>query len=101
MSANRELESTHMWNSTAPKESCNGRGKRRSLVATAALAALLSLPFAVGNAFGQDQQEAPPPPPSGQQSGQGMGHGMGGRQMPSVDDQIQHLSKNLKLSDDQ
>ncbi len=87
-----------MRNSTIPQGPCIKRSQRRSLLATAALAALLSLPFAVGNAFGQDQQETPPPPPP---SGQAMGHGMGGRQMPSVDDQLKHLTKKLKLSDDQ
>jgi len=69
--------------------------------------ALFSLGFGAGNAFGQDAQDAPPPPPppsgqgTGQGTGQGMGRGMGRRPMESVDDQIQHLNKKLKLSDDQ
>jgi periplasmic protein CpxP/Spy len=79
------------------------RGWHKSLVATAFLVALLSLGVA---AFGQDDQNAPPPPPksdqpSGQPSESGMGRQMGHRQMPSVDDQIKHLSKKLSLSDDQ
>ncbi|MGH9550980.1 MAG: hypothetical protein ACRD3W_16480, partial [Terriglobales bacterium] len=52
---------------------------------------------------GQDDQ-APPPQQSGQQSEQqspGMGRHMGGRHMPTVDDQLKHLSKKLNLSDDQ
>jgi periplasmic protein CpxP/Spy len=96
-----------MWNSIIPKGSYFGRGGRRSLFATAFLAALLSVGFGAGNAFGQDAQDAPPPPPpqSGQQpdqqSGPAMGRGMGRRPMPSVDDQIKHLSKKLNLTDDQ
>ena len=90
-----------MCNSTVLKGSYFERGKRRSFFAAAVLAALLSFGFATGNAFGQDEQAPPPAPPSGQQSDQGMGRHMGGRPMPSVDDQIKHLSKKLKLSDDQ
>jgi periplasmic protein CpxP/Spy len=93
-----------MWKSTVPKGSNLERGNRRSLVATAVLAGLLSLGLAV-NAFGQDDQAAPPPPPqSGQQSDQqspGMGRHMGRHHMPTVDDQLKHLSKKLNLSDDQ
>src|SRR3984893_9626724 len=78
-------------------------GKGKSLVVTAFLVALLSLGVA---AFAQDDQNATPPPPrsdqpSGQPSGSGMGRQRGHRQMPSVDDQIKHLSKKLSLSDDQ
>ena len=88
-----------MWNSIVPERSYFGRGERRHLVATAFLAVLLSLGFGAVNAYGQDAQDAPPPPP--QQSGPGMGRGMGRRPMESVDDQIKHLSKKLNLSDDQ
>jgi protein CpxP len=92
-----------MWNSIVPERSYFGRGERRSLVATAVatafLAVLLSLGFGAVNAYGQDAQDAPPPP--SQQSGPGMGRGMGRRPMESVDDQIKHLSKKLNLSDDQ
>ena len=101
-----------MRNSIVPQGLCFERGERRSLtataVATAVLAALLSLGFGTGNAFGQDEQAPPPPPPqqqSGQQpdqqSGPGMGRHMGGRRMPSVDEQLKHLSEKLNLTDDQ
>ena len=90
-----------MLNSIFPRESSFGRSGSKPFIATAFLVALFSLCF--GTAFGQDQdQAAPPPPPSGQQSEQGMGHRMGhGPMMPSVDDQIKHLTKKLNLSDDQ
>ena len=84
-----------MWNSIVPKRSDFGRGGRRSWFATAFLAGLLSLGFGAGNALAQDTQDAPPPPPAGQQTGQGMGRGMGHRSMESVDDQIKHLGKKL------
>jgi len=90
-------------NSPVPHGSFCGRAARKSLVATAFLAGLLSLGVAV---FAQDEQNGPPPPPpsdqqSGQPSEQGMGRHMGRRPMLSVDDQIKHLSKKLSLSDDQ
>ena len=90
-----------MWKSTAPTGPNLRGGDRRSLVATAVLAALLSLGFAAGTAFGQDEQGAPPPPQAGQQPDQGMGRHMGHRHMPTVDDQLKQLSKKLNLSDDQ
>lgn len=93
-----------MWKSTVPKGSNFGRGERRSMVATAVLAALLSLGLAVGTAFGQDEQPPAPPPQAGQQpdqSGPGMGGHMGRSHMPTVDDQLKHLTKKLNLSDDQ
>ena len=93
-----------MWKSTVPKGSnCRG-GNRSSLVATAVLAALLSLGFAAGTAFGQDEQTPPAPPQAGQpdqQSAPGMGGHMGHRHMPTVDDQLKHMTKKLNLSDDQ
>ena len=76
---------------------------RRPLVAAAFLLTLVSLCIVPGTAVGQDQA-APPPPPSpqsGQPSEQGMGHHMGRRQMPSVDDQLKHLSSKLNLTDAQ
>ena len=88
-----------MWNSIAPERSGFGRGERRSWLATAFLAALLSLGFGVVNAYGQDAQDAPPAP--AQQPGPGMGRGRDRRPMESVDDQIKHLSKKLNLTDDQ
>jgi Spy/CpxP family protein refolding chaperone len=88
-----------MLNSMFPRRSFSGRSGSKPFVATAFLVALLSLCFVPGSAFGQDQA---PAPPSGQQSEPGMGHHMGhGQMMPSVDDQIKHLSKKLSLSDDQ
>ena len=96
-----------MWKLTVPKGSKFGPSERRSLVATAVLGALLSLGLglAAGTAFGQDEQAPPPPPQAGQQpdqqSGPGMGGHMGRRHMPTVDDQLKHLSKKLNLSDDQ
>jgi protein CpxP len=88
-----------MLNSTFPQGSFLGR---RTVVATAFLVALISLYMVPGTAFGQDQQ-APPPPPaqSGQQSEPGISHHMGRRQMPSVNDQLKHLSSRLSLTDDQ
>jgi len=88
-----------MRNSIVSERSYSGPGKRRSWLATAFLAMLLSLGFGVVNAYGQDAQDAPPAP--AQQPGPGMGRGMGRRPMESVDDQIKHLSKKLNLSDDQ
>ena len=95
-------------NSLIPHGTSCGRAARKSLVAAIVLAAMLSLGVA---AFGQDDQNAPPPPPasdqqsgqpSGQPSEQPMGRHMGGRgMMPSVDDQIKHLTKKLNLSADQ
>ncbi len=87
-----------------------GRAGRKGLAATAFLAASLCLGVA---AFAQDSPDAPPPPPSDQQSAQpsgqpsgppseqGMGRRMGHHPMMSVDDQINHLSKKLSLSDEQ
>jgi periplasmic protein CpxP/Spy len=91
-----------MLNSKFPRRSFIGRGGSKPFVAMAFLVALLSLCFVSGSAFGQDQGQAAPAPPSGQQSEPGMGHHMGhGPMMPSVDDQIKHLTKKLNLSDDQ
>jgi protein CpxP len=91
-----------MWNSTEPKKAYFGRSRRNTLLATSVLAGLFSVGFAVSNAFGQDSQQAPPPPSAqgDQQPGPGMGN-MGHRPMMSVDDQLTHLTKKLKLSDEQ
>ena len=79
-----------------------GRGTRKSWAAAAVMAAMLSLGVA---AFAQNDQNGPPPAPPDQQSGQpseqSMGRHGGGRRMPSVDDQIKHLTKQLNLSADQ
>jgi periplasmic protein CpxP/Spy len=85
-----------MRNSIIPQECYSERGQNRPWFAVAVLACLLSLGLATGNAFAQDQ-----PAPPADQSGQSMGGHMGGRQMPSVDDQIKHLTKKLNLTADQ
>ena len=92
-----------MLNSTEPKRAYFGRSGCNTFLATTVLAALFSVGFAAGNAFGQDSQEAPPPPAAqgDQQPGPGMGRNMGRRPMMSVDDQVKHLTKKLKLSDEQ
>jgi septal ring factor EnvC (AmiA/AmiB activator) len=65
----------------------------------AALAFAISFLLCTGTAFSQDDQGQQAPPPQGSETG---GHGMGGHhQMPSVDEQLQHLTKKLNLSDDQ
>ena len=87
-----------MWNSTEPQKACFGRSGRNTFLATILLAALFSVGFAASNAFGQDSQEAPPA--QGDQQ-PGMGRNMGRRPMMSVDDQLKHLTKKLKLSDEQ
>ncbi len=66
-----------------------------SRLATAAFAVVISLTICTGTAFSQDDQAAPPP------QGSEMGGHMGHRQMPSVDEQLKHLTKRLDLSDDQ
>lgn len=90
-----------MWNSIAPQKACFGRSGRHPFVATIVLAALFSVGFAASNAFCQDSQEGPPPPPAQGDQQPGAGRHMGRRPMPSVDDQLKHLTKKLKLSDEQ
>lgn len=92
-----------MWNAIVPRGTYFSRSARKSLVAAAFVVALLSLGLGAGNAFGQDTQDTPPPAQQqpDQQSGPGMGRGMGRRPMMSVDDQLQRLTKKLNLSDDQ
>jgi protein CpxP len=89
-------------NSLIPHGTSRGKGARKSWAAAVVMAAMLSLGVA---AFTQDDQNGPPPAPADQQSGQpsdqGMERHMGGRRMPSVDDQIKHLTKKLNLSADQ
>jgi protein CpxP len=82
-----------------PQKCYSERGQNRPWFAVAVLACLLSLGLATANAFAQDQQAPPADQPG--QSGQSMGGHMGGRQMPSVDDQIKHLTKKLNLTGDQ
>jgi periplasmic protein CpxP/Spy len=68
-------------------------------LAAAAFVVVMSLAVCTGTAFSQDDQGASAPPAQGGDNG---GHKMGGhRQMPTVDEQLQHLNKKLNLSDDQ
>ncbi|HEX3352632.1 MAG: Spy/CpxP family protein refolding chaperone [Terriglobales bacterium] len=88
-------------NSTIPHRTFSRRAGRKSLLfASAALLVLFSLGLS-GSAFGQDQQAPPAPAQPAEQGGQGMGRHMGHRGMPSVDDQVKHLTKKLNLSADQ
>jgi hypothetical protein len=73
-------------------------------MATAFLPVLLVLVLGLGTGFGQNDQGAPPPEqPSGQadQPEQGMGRHMGHRPMPTVDEQLKHLTTELNLTSDQ
>ncbi len=90
-----------MWNSKETHTNFFGLRGRNTFLATTLLALLFSVGFAAGNAFGQDSQDAPPPPPAQSDQQAGPGRHMGRRPMPSVDDQVQHLTKKLKLSDEQ
>jgi Spy/CpxP family protein refolding chaperone len=67
------------------------------LFAAAFLAMLLT--FGFGVAVGQENQNAAPA--QEEQSGQDMGRHMGRHGMPTVDDQLQHLTKKLSLTEDQ
>ncbi len=71
----------------------------KSKLITAAFAGAMSFMLFTGTAFSQDDQNQQAPPPQGSEMG---GHKMGGHhQMPTVDEQLQHLTKKLNLSDDQ
>jgi Spy/CpxP family protein refolding chaperone len=97
-----ELERTDMLNSMIPRGFFAGRGGRKSLIAATFVLALLSL--GLGTAFAQDDKDAPPPPPgqpSGEGQHEGMGRHMGRHGMPTADDQLQHLTKKLNLSEGQ
>jgi protein CpxP len=76
------------------------RGGRKSLITAMLVLALLGL----GTAYAQDDDKATPPP-QGQQAGEGQHEGMGrhrgGRGMPTLDDQMKHLTKQLSLTADQ
>lgn len=77
-----------------PTEIFRSHDRRNSLFAIATLA--LGLCVALGTAFAQDAQEQSNPG-SAPAKGEHMGH----RQMPSVDDQLKHMTKKLSLSDEQ
>ena len=68
----------------------------KSLLGAALAIAVVSLSFGLGTALAQDNQEPPPQGPA-----PGMGEHMGRHPMPSVDDQLKHLTRKLSLSDDQ
>jgi Spy/CpxP family protein refolding chaperone len=66
-------------------------------LAAAAFIAVMSLTICTGMAFSQDEQPTPPPAQGGEMGGHGGGH----RQMPSVDEQLKHMTKKLDLTADQ
>lgn len=79
-----------MQNSILPRQARAGRTPSTTTV----LVAVAFLILSVGTALAQgDSQEQQPP--------QGMGGHMGHRPMPSVDDQVKHLTQKLNLTSDQ
>jgi periplasmic protein CpxP/Spy len=68
-----------------------------SRLAAAAFVVVMALVISAGTAFSQDDQAQQAPPPQGA-NGERMG---GHRQMPTVDEQLKHMTKKLDLSDDQ
>jgi periplasmic protein CpxP/Spy len=68
-----------------------------SRLAAAAFVVVVALAISTGTAFSQDDQQAPPPAQGGEMGGHGGGH----RQMPSVDEQLKHMTKKLDLTADQ
>ncbi len=68
-----------------------------SRLAAAAIIAVTALAISTGTAYSQDDQGQQAPPPQGA-SGERMG---GHHQMPTVDEQLKHMTKKLDLSDDQ
>jgi periplasmic protein CpxP/Spy len=75
--------------------------RRTPLLAATLLFAIAGLCFSLGTALAQDNDNSNnQQPPQGQ--GPAMGEHMGHRpMMPSVDDQIKHLTQKLDLTDDQ
>jgi periplasmic protein CpxP/Spy len=67
-------------------------------LAAAAFVVVMSLAVCTGTAFSQDNQSQPAPAAPGSDNGRAMG---GHHQMRTVDEQLQHLTKKLNLSDDQ
>jgi protein CpxP len=90
-----------MLNSMIPHGFFAGRGGRKSLIAATFVLTLLSL--RLGMAIAQDDKDAAPPQgqPSGEGQHEGMGRHMGRHGMPTVDDQLKHLTKQLGLTADQ
>jgi len=71
------------------------RNRHAHFFSATVLAIVASLALGLGIAYAQDSQEQQPS--QGQSMGP-MGHHRG---MPSVDDQVKHLTKKLDLTDDQ
>jgi Spy/CpxP family protein refolding chaperone len=69
--------------------------------AVAAFVIVLGLAVCTGTAFSQDAQGQQGPPPQGSDMGGQMGGPGGHHQMPSVDDQLKHMTKKLNLTDEQ
>jgi protein CpxP len=67
-----------------------------SRLAAAAFIVVMSLAICTGTAFSQDDQQAPPPAQGSEMGGHGGHH-----QMPSVDEQLKHMTKKLDLTADQ
>jgi septal ring factor EnvC (AmiA/AmiB activator) len=89
-----------MLNFTAHSNNSRAAGFR-SIIASTTLAILISVGIcgtraAAQEAPSQDSQTQPAPPAEG-----GGGHWGHHHKMPSVDQQMKHLTKALKLSDDQ
>jgi protein CpxP len=84
-----------MANSTVNQHADRKWNGRQSGFAFTACLVVLTFGIGLGTALGQDTGQ------SGQaQPGPGMGH-MGRHGMPTVDDQVKHLTKKLNLSADQ
>lgn len=81
------------------------RRGRKSWLASISMVGILSLGFASAVVLAQNDQDAPPPPPPADQQSSppdaGMAGHMGHHQMPSVDDQLKHLTKKLNLTAEQ
>jgi protein CpxP len=84
-----------MPNPTVNPRAAGMWARRRSWFAATVCLTVVSLGIGLGTALGQDAGQ------SGQaQPGPGMGH-MGRHGMPTIDDQIKHLTRKLNLSADQ
>jgi periplasmic protein CpxP/Spy len=68
-----------------------------SRLAAAAFIVVVALAISTGTAFSQDDQQGPPPAQGSEMGGHGGGH----RQMPTVDEQLKHMTKKLDLTADQ
>ena len=89
-----------MSNPTVNPRAAGIRARRRSWFAATVCLTVVSLGLGLGTALGQDAGQSGQAQPGQAQPGQGMGH-MGRHGMPTIDDQIKHLTKKLNLSADQ